>query len=498
MIRGSTTLCVALVALAAGPKVLAADYWAYTYKDLDVMAEGTQAEALGVGRRLGALDASMRSLLRLPNGATEPPSRVYALTSSEMMGLDAVWGSQGGAFFRAGPFDDFFVVHNEAAVGDQEVNAERARALLASWGLARMPDWYRHGVAQLMSAASFEHDQLTIGQDLADQTGRLSQGWIPMVNFLRLPASDPVLHRSPETEALYEAQCWWLVHLTLLDGVLDKVMPLYLQRLLIGESQDAAYAATFGVEYEQLDGYFKRLKRNIKLKQYSSALPDLGTVGPPQQLSDAEAKARFAELLLVHDPQSAAGVQMANDVLAAEPKNERALLVLARHDLAARRYGQVQDAVQQLAALENLSAVSHRELAMLMTTLAKLKDDSVPGASGVDTKATRAGARAHFHRAMELEPNDPRASYQLGWLLSAQGDVAGVRELLPTVEAAFYHRPESAEFAELLVRMHTIAGNTADVFKYAVAEQRLAATEAERMHAAARVERLRAQLKSPQ
>jgi hypothetical protein len=35
--------------------------------------------------------------------------------------------------------------------------------------------------------------------------------------------------------------------------------------------------------------------------------------------------------------------------------------------------------------------------------------------------------------------------------------VAGIRELLPKVEAVFYRRPESAELAELLVRMHTIA-----------------------------------------
>ena len=498
MSRTGIARCVVLVALAVAPMARAADYWAYTYKDFEVMAEGSQADALGVGRRLGALDASLRTLLRLANGASEPPTRVYALPLSEMAGLDAVWSSQGGAFFRASPFDDYLVVNSDAAAGVQDVSAERARALLASWGLARLPDWYRHGIAQLMATASFDHDQLIIGQDLADQSGRLARGWIPLVEFLQLPASDPVLHKSPETEALYEAQCWWLVHLSLLDGVLDKVMPQYLQRLLIGESQESAYAATFGVDVEQLDEYFKRLKRSIKLRQHSYPLPDVGAVGSLQRLSDTEVKARLAELVLVHDPQSAPGTQMVTDVLAVEPKNEWALLALARHDLSARRYAKVQDTVQQLVALENLSAAGHRELAMLMSTLATLKEDGLPGTNGVDPKATRAGARAQFHRAMELEPNDPRAPYQLGWLLCAQGDVAGARELLPTVEAAFYRRPESAELAELLVRMHTIAGNIADVFKYAVAEQRLAATDAERMRAAARVERLRTQLKASQ
>jgi hypothetical protein len=492
-------LGVTLLAWAAGPGARAADYWAYSYKDIEVMAEGTEVDALGAGRRLSAMDDALRNLLRLPAaGASEPPTRAYALPQSELAGLDAVWSSQGGGFFRAGPFDDFMVLHNDVGAGNQEVNAERARALLASWGLARLPDWYRQGIALFMSAASFDHDQMTLGQDLADRSARLAHGWIPMVEFLRLPANDPILHRSPDTEAIYEAQCWWVVHLSLLDGVLDKVMPLYLQRLLIGESQESAYAATFGIEYEQLDNYLKKVKRNIKLKQYTSALPDLTALGSPRKLSEAEAKARLSELLLSHEPQSEAGAQMARDALVAEPKNERAMLAVARHELGARRYAQVLESLQQLSALEDLSAASHREMGTLLSTLAQLKDEGMPGTNGVDTKTMRTAARAHFQRAIALAPNDPSASFQLGWLLCGQGDVAATRDLLPKVEAAFYRRPESAEFAELLVRMNSIAGNTADVFKYAVAEQRLAPTEAERARATARVERLRAQLKAPQ
>jgi tetratricopeptide (TPR) repeat protein len=496
--RAGIALSLTLLVGVAVPQARAADYWAYTYRDLDVMAEGTQTDALSVGRRLGAIDETLRKLLHLPAGAYEPPTRVYALPQSELAGLDAVWSSQGGAFFRAGPFDDFVVLHNDTPGGDQEVNAERVRALLASWGLARLPDWYRHGIALLMSAASFDQDHMTVGQDVAERSARLAHGWIPMSQFLQLPASDPILHRSPETEATYEAQCWWLVHLSLLDGVLDKVMPLYLQRLLMGESQESAYAATFGRPYEQLDEYFKKLRRNLKLRPYTSALPDPAALGSPHPLSEAEVKARVAELLLVHEPKSEAGAQMASDALSAEPKNERAVLAVARHELGARHYVQVQESVQQLGVLEDLSAASHRDLGTLLSTLLRHRDEGMPGSNGVDTKTTRTAARTHYQRAIALAPDDPRAPYQLGWLLCGQGDVTGIRELLPTVEAAFYRRPESAEFAELLVRMHTIAGNTADVFKYSVAEQRLAATEAERARASARVERLRAQLKTPQ
>jgi hypothetical protein len=495
--RVGLALCIGVLAAAGAPRALAADYWGYTYKDFEVIAEGSAADAQRVGRQLGAVDETMRKLLRLPPGASEPPTRVYLLPQSELGGLDAVWSSQGGAFFRAGPFEDYMVLHSEAAGSDPEVSAERARALLASWGLARLPEWFRHGVAQLASSASFDEDHMTLGQDAAERSARLAHGWIPMAEFLRLPASDPLLHRSPDTEALYETQCWWMVHLTLLDGVLDKVMPVYLQRFLMGESQEAAYAATFGMPYEQLDDYFKKLRRNINLKPYTTTLPDL-TAPAPQHLSEPEAKARLAELLLAHEPRSEAGRQMAADALSAEPKNERALLATASYDLGAGRYGPLQESVQQLGGLEELSATSHRDLGVLLATLARLKDENMPGTGAVDSKAARATARAQLQLAIASAPNDPRAPYELGWLLSGQGDVAGVRDLLPKVEAAFYRRPESAEFAELLVRMNSITGNTADVFKYSVAEQRLAATEVERARATARVERLRAQLKTPQ
>jgi hypothetical protein len=240
-----------------------------------------------------------------------------------------------------------------------------------------------------------------------------------MAQFLQLPATDPTLHRSPDEEATYEAQCWWMAHLTLLDGVLDKVMPAYLQRLLVGESQKEAYAATFGRPYEELDKYFRKLRDKLVLRQYTGAMPDAAALGAPQLQTDAQVQSRLAELLLVHEPASASGAQFASDVLTADPKNERAQLAFARHEFAVRRYAPVLESLQRLGTLEDLTAASHRDMAALQSNLAKDRDENMPGASAVDSKAMRAAARANFRRAMEMEPNDPRAPYELGWLMFA-------------------------------------------------------------------------------
>ena len=82
MSRAGTALFMILATLGAGREVRAADYWTYTYHDLDVMAEGSQADAVAVARRLSALDEAQRKLLRVGSGAAEPPTRVYALPHS--------------------------------------------------------------------------------------------------------------------------------------------------------------------------------------------------------------------------------------------------------------------------------------------------------------------------------------------------------------------------------------------------------------------------------
>ena len=95
-----------------------------------------------------------------------------------------------------------------------------------------------------------------------------------MAQILQLPASDPILHRSPETEATL--RCAMLVA-GALDVCLDKVCSTrpcrqYLQRLLMGESQEAAYAATFGMPYEQLDEYFRKLRQQRQAQAILRAL----------------------------------------------------------------------------------------------------------------------------------------------------------------------------------------------------------------------------------
>ena len=502
--RIAAVLAFAAVALAAGSGARAGEYWSYGYGQLAVVTAGDPADAKLVAQRLAALDGALRKLLRLPSGATSPPTAVYILSNAEIAALDPVWNGQGGTYFRAAPFDDYLVLASEHGAGaSAALYADRTLGLLASWGLARLPDWYRQGIAQLAAGAVYGTDRITIGQDVAEQASRLAHGWIPMEKILRLPATNPEFNRSPESLALYQAQCWWLVHLLLIDGVLDPALSRYVDWLMAGRNQDAAFAESFGpgyglgASYEQVDEYFRSARRDARLRTYSAALPDAGAA-VPVSLAENAYKAGVAQLAVSRDAHSARGQQLAAEVLAADADDARALLVQAQAQLFARKFAEADATVQRVRAQENLSAPDRRDVGMVEVALASQKDDALPGTEELDARKIRSAARADLRRALELDPADLRALYALGWLLAGQGDVAAVRELLPAMEAAYYQRSDSVELAALLVRMNSIAGDMADVFKYSVAEQHLAATEAERARAAARVERLRPLYRSSQ
>lgn len=498
------------VALAAaaflGASVIAAEepaagggHWSYSHDEFSVVASGDADDAVAVAQRLHGLDQAMHKLLHLPSGASSPPTTVYLVPGAELVKLDPMWNSQGGGFFRAAPFDDYLVLASEhGAALDAELRVTRMLALLPGWGLARLPDWYRQGIAQLAAGAVFGTATVTIGQDVADQAALVAHSWIPMEKILRLPASDAEFQETPAQLARYRAQCWWLAHLMLIDRVLDPTVSQYIERLMAGQSQQAAFIASFNSSYEQLDEYFRKVRRAVQLKSYIAELPPAGGAPAPQPLSEDSWRAMLAQLALLRDGRSTQGLQWAREALAAQAENETALLALARAGLEARHFPEVDALLLRMRTRADLTGDARRTLAGMELELAKHREDGLPGTQELDARKLRAAARADLRRVLETDPADLRALYELSWLQASTGDVAAVRELLPAAEAAYFHRPDSPELAALLVRMHSIAGTPADVFKYSVAEQRLALTEQERASAAARIARLRSQIPPPQ
>jgi hypothetical protein len=487
--------CLMLCAAPAG----AADYWAYQYKDFDVVAQGSAAYAASVARHLDAVDQTLQRLLSREPGAAQSPTHVYALQPADYAPIDASWVHAGGAFFRASPFDQVLVVpsENDSHNPQRALYAARVRAWLDEQGLARMPGWFKHGLGLVVGAATVDNEQLILGQEIPVYMARLKQtGWISVEYLLFLPPDDPQFHKSAATAELYDAECWWLAHLILLDGVLDKSMSSYLARMIQGQDAVTAYATSFNTDIESLDKYFRKLRRSVTLRQNQSPMPTLSEVPEPLPVDAADLKARLAQLAVLHDVQAPLGKQWATEVLKDAPDNERALTALINHELGTQQYQPLLVNMQQLQQRTTLSAAGHGSIAAVQIALARRLDSGVQGLNELNANSLRADARSHLRHAMELDATSPLPVYTLGWLLASQGDVAAVQQLLPAAEQAFYERPYNANLAALLMRLHTLTGNSDAEFKFAVATRRLATTETDRYAAQRRIDRLRPAAKS--
>jgi tetratricopeptide (TPR) repeat protein len=423
------------------------------------------------------------------------PTRVYALSAAELAALGPDWTQRGGAFFKAGDLDQVLVLQSEnegPVAANRAVLAERAEAWLDSQGMARMPGWFKHGFAEIIASATFDQGLISVGQVVPEYAKAMSGVvWIPTSRLLMLPSDDPEFHTSPAVELLYDAECWWLAHVTLFDGLLDKYMPAFLALQERGMQREAAFAAAFRADFEALDSMLRKQRRSLVMRQYQNNLPSDPEPGTARAVDDLEMKARLAELLQWKDPQSARALAWAREVLGADAANERALTVLMAHQLEAGESGPLLQTLQRLDALPTRSPDTLRALAKAKTELAALRDQGNPDLAKHDPDKLRAQAREHLRQAMAQEPDNPLAPLALGWLLVTTGDVAGMREIVPAVEAAIKLRPYSLELVELMGRISTLTNNAPDQLKYAALELRLAATDAQRNSASQRVERLR-------
>jgi hypothetical protein len=488
----SVVLTMALAIAASGA---AADYWSYQHQEFDVVAQGSAAYAQSIARQLDALNHTLQKLLSRDANAAAPPTRIYALRPEDYAPIKADWAEAGGAFFRSGPFDHVLVVpsENEGPNAKRGAYAAQARAWLDDQGLARLPDWFKHGFGLMVGAANFDNDQLTLGQEIPAYVARLKQtGWISVEYLLFLPSDDMRFHKSPEMSELYDAECWWLTHIALLDGTLEKMMSGYLALLIQGQDPATAFATGFNTDFESLDKFLKKLRRTVTLRRHQSAIAPAGAAAiEPSPVDATELKARMAQLAVLYESQSTPGQQWATEALQQAPDNESALLALMEQRLVARQFQPLLAGMSRLQQLASLSARGHASVAVVQITLARLRDNGVQGIGDISANELRAAARVHLRRARELDESHPLPVYALGWLLASQGDVLAIKQLLPGVEQVYYQRPYSVELAQLLLRLHTLTGDTEAQFKFAVAMRRLAETPLDRNAAQKRIDRLR-------
>ena len=232
----------------------AADYWHYRYRGIDVTAAGSEQYVIDLAHNMRRLDTAIVTVLPLELGDWRPRTLIYAVPPDELkrlLGADSDTATQ----FTANGFMNVVVMDNitSSEVHYWQAYFGYAGSLLVSEGALRYPDWFRQGVSKVFAATVISGDRITIGgYDQSTVYALMSRPLMPMRKFLHLRVDDPQLV-AKDASYQYEAQCWFLAHLITIDKLFEKEFSSYLQLVSGGQSEDAAFAASFTMSYEDLD-----------------------------------------------------------------------------------------------------------------------------------------------------------------------------------------------------------------------------------------------------
>jgi tetratricopeptide (TPR) repeat protein len=477
-----------LLLALAGVNAGAVDYWAYQYKEFDVVAAGSRQYAATLARNLDALDEALTVLLNLDKNRSHTKTYINALPVARIEELSDRWKGL-SAQFMAGPFGNIIVSRNTESGGNDYSGAYfgYVAGLMRDLGHRRYPDWYQRGVASVFSAASVKQFALTTGEMRSNYGITLVRGPVfPMRQFLSLPASDSIFNKTPIAMQIYQSQCWFFMHLVLLDRTFQSETLEYLRRMSTGENQEAAYLASFKMSYEQLDKQFAAALRKATVTAYTVSMLDISDKVLVRKLSDAEVNARLAELAITAARNTTVAEKYARAALQLDPSNETAALALVDVMIAKHQEAEAGPLLDALDARTNLSQEAHVRLGMQFMRQSTLFMESDNSPSSLLTQH----AVGQFRQAVQMKPNDLGSITALSLTALQVNDKVTARDMLPVAEAALEQNPDNANMAGSAGRLNLVLGNVRDAFRLFVTEERLAESALQKSTARGRQQQL--------
>jgi hypothetical protein len=267
------------------------DYWAYSYKYLDVVAVGTDGYAVNVAHNVDRLDRALRRIL--PLMAAKPvPTHIYVLADADARRLGV--GEDAARFSSSGT--------------ETTVVSSVSRAPYQYWGAyfgytggvldsneARYPLWFRIGAPTVFAATEFRRDQIMTGE-IQHGLGYelLHEGSLmPMSTFLALRSRDlPGL--SDVQRRIFQAESWYVAREFLVEGHYRSELTQYLTAMAQGSSEPDAFAASFRMSHEQLDKFLAQVMYDQAHIYILSEPDDRASSGDrPRRLTGAEVKERL-------------------------------------------------------------------------------------------------------------------------------------------------------------------------------------------------------------
>jgi tetratricopeptide (TPR) repeat protein len=447
----------------------AEEYWHYRYHGIEVVAAGNEQYAINLAHNMHRLDTAIVTVLPLELGDWRPRTLIFAVPTDEHNKLLDT-KSDTMTRFNANGFRNIVVMGNTTSTEAHywEAYFGYAGSLLVSEGALRYPDWFRQGVSGLFAETVISSDQVTIGGYSRNTVHTLmSQPLMPMHKFLHLRTNDPQLEVK-EARFQYDVQCTFLAHLIVIDKLLEQEFSSYLRLVSEGQNEDAAFAASFSMSYEDLDRAVAAALHSGRIRTLAVNVPDEPVKALPVRLSAAAAKGRLALVAIDNEHSRDYGMKLVSEALATDPNDEYALQALAVAQTQREQYGDALATLDKLAANSSLSAAGLGESGELLIAVAgaiRSQKATLPA----DPAVLAHRAYDDYRRATALEPESLDYWAAFADAYGEERDKLGAKEFLPKIEQVFYLHPRNSMLASHIARMCGEVGDLDDAIKFAVA-----------------------------
>jgi hypothetical protein len=445
----------------------------------------------------------MTYLLNVDPDSWRPKTRVYAVTESMFDVLSKKTSPPMLSYSIPGRFENEILLNASANQGEPlfGVYAGYTNSLLEATASLSYPHWYIKGLTELMGASKVTPKRVIIGTVANERiSSLLNERWIPLRYLLNVARNDPQL-ASTDFANHFNAECWFVVHMIVLENKHKTEFDRYFQLLDDGASSEEAFANSFDVSMEELDTELLQALRRREVVTLKISLQDHPATAEPRLLADAEAQGRLALFAAKNSPLVDSALGLSKAALALDPNQNDGLDALALTQLRQADYPGTLQTADRLcggapvaAATGSLiggaDAAASTQCATLYADLLYRGAGKNP-ALGIDGSELAARSRRLFTTAITVNREDLDAWAGLMKLIVYGKDVDAAKNLMPNAKHLWATHANNPAVAEGVGELCYTAGDYASALKFARVWQKHAWTDADRASADAAIARLK-------
>jgi len=482
-----------LLAAACDPAAASSvEYWTYSYRGIEVMTSERPQSAKTIAHNLNRLDGAIRHVLDVPQKSDwEAATRVFVVPTATFARLRGK-NDDTTSLFMSTPSGNTILIDGTKDSGDASYFNPYfgyTGTVLVSDYTYRYPRWFIYGLSELFAASKISSSSVTIGAASPSRVQQMLDGsLIPIRAVLAVQAGDPQL-KNPDFANLYEAESWLLVHLVVLEGKYRTNFFHYFALLDKGEEQEKAFAASFDVPFEDLDKLLRDTLRSNKIQTVRVNIVNEEDSAEPTRLTEAQATGRLAQAATQINPQGVDALQLANEALRLDPKNQDGLAALAQAQLRRSDYAAALEAAERLCTFEPLAQRSYSQCGTLFLMLSDAVRNK-KGSLNIDGATLSERSRQYYDKAITADPSDYVSWAGMAETLTVIGNPQLTNAFLPRASQALSARLRDAGLARALAALCAASGDLRSAMNYATMWQISALSSASRDAADAYVSRL--------